>query len=98
MLSFRNLSALYIFVVMFIVFSIWMPDMLLQWDTWKALLGSQAVTAILAIGAAAVRVEPDRRRGLTLLPMRGCRGGDRHPGRCDREAGADRGLDDHQRG
>ena len=50
MLSFRNISALYIFVVMFAVFSLWVPDTFLQWDTWKALLSSQAVTAILAIG------------------------------------------------
>jgi len=49
-LSFRNISALYIFVVMFIVFSIWVPDTFLQWNTWKALFDSQAVTAILAIG------------------------------------------------
>jgi ribose transport system permease protein len=49
-LSFRNISALYIFAVMFIVFSIWVPDTFLQWNTWKALLDSQAVTAILAVG------------------------------------------------
>lgn len=49
-LSFRNISALYIFVVMFAVFSIWVPETFLKWDTWKALLDSQAVTAILAIG------------------------------------------------
>jgi ribose transport system permease protein len=49
-LSFRNISALYIFVVMFAVFSIWVPDTFLDWGTWKALLDSQAVTAILAIG------------------------------------------------
>jgi ribose transport system permease protein len=49
-LSFRNISALYIFVVMFAVFSVWVPDTFLQWDTWKALIDSQAVTAILAIG------------------------------------------------
>ncbi len=35
---------------MFIVFSIWVPDTFLQWNTWKALFDSQAVTAILAIG------------------------------------------------
>lgn len=48
--SFRNISALYIFVVMFAVFSLWVPDTFLQWDTWKALFDSQAVTAILAVG------------------------------------------------
>jgi ribose transport system permease protein len=49
-LSFRNISAIYIFVVMFIVFSIWVPQTFLDWGTWKALIDSQAVTAILAIG------------------------------------------------
>jgi ribose transport system permease protein len=49
-LSFRNISAIYIFIVMFIVFSIWVPDTFLQWNTWKALIDSQAVTAILAVG------------------------------------------------
>jgi ribose transport system permease protein len=49
-LSFRNISAIYIFAVMFIVFSIWVPNTFLQWNTWKALLDSQAVTAILAVG------------------------------------------------
>ena len=49
-LSFRNISALYIFVVMFIVFSIWVPDTFLQWNTWKSLFDAQAVTAILAVG------------------------------------------------
>jgi ribose transport system permease protein len=49
-LSFRNISALYIFVAMFILFSIWVPDTFLQWNTWKTLFDSQAVTAIVAIG------------------------------------------------
>lgn len=49
-LSFRNISALYIFAVMFVVFSLWVPDTFLQWNTWKALFDSQAVTAILAVG------------------------------------------------
>jgi ribose transport system permease protein len=49
-LSFRNISALYIFVAMFILFSIWVPDTFLDWDTWKTLFDSQAVTAIVAIG------------------------------------------------
>jgi ribose transport system permease protein len=50
MLSFRNISAIYVFVVIFVVFSIWVPDTFLLGDTWKALLDSQAVTAVLAIG------------------------------------------------
>lgn len=50
LLSFRNISAIYIFIAMFVIFSIWVPDTFLKWDTWKALIDSQAVTAILAIG------------------------------------------------
>jgi ribose transport system permease protein len=49
-LSFRNVSALYVFVVIFGVFSLWVPETFLAGDTWKALLDSQAVTALLAIG------------------------------------------------
>lgn len=49
-LSFRNISAIYIFALMFIIFSIWVPNTFLQWGTWKAMFDSQAVTAILAIG------------------------------------------------
>jgi ribose transport system permease protein len=49
-LSFRNVSALYVFAVIFILFSIWVPDTFLAWDTWKALISSQAITAMLAIG------------------------------------------------
>jgi ribose transport system permease protein len=49
-LSFRNISAIYIFVAMFIIFSLWVPHTFLKWDTWRALLDSQAETAMLAIG------------------------------------------------
>jgi ribose transport system permease protein len=49
-LSFRNISAVYVFVALFVVFAIWVPETFLEWRTWKALLDSQAVTAVLAIG------------------------------------------------
>jgi ribose transport system permease protein len=49
-LSFRNISAIYVFVVIFVVFSIWVPDTFLAGDTWRALISSQAVTAMLAVG------------------------------------------------
>lgn len=49
-LSFRNVSALYVFVAIFITFALWVPETWLDVDTWKALLDSQAVTALLAIG------------------------------------------------
>jgi ribose transport system permease protein len=49
-LSFRNISAVYVFVALFVLFSIWVPDTFLAGDTWRALISSQAVTAMLAIG------------------------------------------------
>jgi ribose transport system permease protein len=39
-----------VFVVIFVVFSLWVPETFPTWDTWKALLDSQAVTALLAVG------------------------------------------------
>ena len=50
LLSFRNISAIYVFVVLFVIFSIWVPDTFLSGDTWRALISSQAITAMLAIG------------------------------------------------
>src|SRR5437868_14613493 len=49
-LSFRNISAVYIFIALFAIFSLCVPGMFLKWNTWTALLDSQSVTAILAIG------------------------------------------------
>lgn len=49
-LSFRNISAIYVFVVIFVIFSIWVPNTFLSGDTWRSLISSQAVTAMLAIG------------------------------------------------
>lgn len=49
-LSFRNISALYIFAVIFIVFSIWVPDTFLAESTWRSLIDSQAITALIAVG------------------------------------------------
>jgi len=50
LLSFRNISAIYVFVVIFVIFSIWVPHTFLSGDTWRALISSQAVTAMLAVG------------------------------------------------
>src|SRR5690348_9390322 len=50
LLSFRNISAVYVFVVLFVIFSIWVPSTFLSGDTWRALIDSQAVTAMLAVG------------------------------------------------
>ncbi|HEY5333148.1 MAG TPA: ABC transporter permease, partial [Solirubrobacterales bacterium] len=49
-LSFRNISALYIFAVIFIVFSIWVPETFLAESTWRSLIDSQAITALVAVG------------------------------------------------
>jgi ribose transport system permease protein len=49
-LSFRRLSAFYIFAVLFVVFALWVPDTFLSAGTWRSLLDSQALTAMAAIG------------------------------------------------
>lgn len=49
-LSFRNISALYIFAVIMIVFSLWVPETFLAEGTWRALIDSQAITALVAVG------------------------------------------------
>ncbi|MBN9624057.1 MAG: ABC transporter permease [Actinobacteria bacterium] len=49
-LSFRNISAIYIFIAIFVLFSLWVPETFLSGDMGKALLASQAVTAVLAVG------------------------------------------------
>lgn len=50
LLGFRNISALYIFAVLFVVFALWVPGTFLSASTWKALLDNGAVTGIAAIG------------------------------------------------
>ncbi len=50
-LSFRNMSAIYLFLVMFIVFSIVIPSTFLTWDTWRSLLSDQAITCLVAVAA-----------------------------------------------
>ncbi len=50
MLSFRRLSAVYIFVALFLVFSLWVPDTFLTASTWRSMLDGQALTALAAVG------------------------------------------------
>lgn len=50
-LSFRNISAVYIFVVMFVVFSLWIPDRFLQTGVWRSMLDAEALTGLAAIAA-----------------------------------------------
>lgn len=48
--SFRRLSAIYIFIILFIIFSIWVPQTFLTAGTWRSLLATQALPAMAAIG------------------------------------------------
>jgi ribose transport system permease protein len=48
-LGFRNISALYIFVAIFIVFAIRIPRTFLADTTWRTLLDNQVVTGLTAI-------------------------------------------------
>ncbi|MEL5991623.1 ABC transporter permease [Microbacterium phosphatis] len=50
-LSFRNISAVYIFIVIFAVFAIWIPDRFLQPGVWRSLLDAEALTGLAAIAA-----------------------------------------------
>jgi ABC-type sugar transport system ATPase subunit/ribose/xylose/arabinose/galactoside ABC-type transport system permease subunit len=47
--SFRNASALYIFALLFVVFSLWEPATFLTSQTWRLLLDNQAITGMAAI-------------------------------------------------
>lgn len=49
-ISFRNISAVYIFIVIFIVFSVWTPETFLSAGVWRSLLDAEAVTVLTAIG------------------------------------------------
>lgn len=48
-LSFRNASAIYIFGALFVLFSLWVPDTFLTTGTWRSLLATQAITALVAV-------------------------------------------------
>ena len=50
LLSFRRLSAVYIFVLLFAIFGLTQPDTFLTTGTWRSLLDTQALVAMLAIG------------------------------------------------
>lgn len=49
-LSFRNASALWVLVVVFIVFSLWIPNLFLTSTTWRTVLDEQSITAMVAVG------------------------------------------------
>jgi ribose transport system permease protein len=48
-LSFRNISAVYLFVVVFVVFSLWIPERFLAADVWRTLLDANAIPALVAV-------------------------------------------------
>jgi ribose transport system permease protein len=47
--AFTNISAVYIFVLLFVLFALWVPDTFLATGTWKSLLANSALTALVAI-------------------------------------------------
>ncbi len=47
--AFQNISAIYIFVVMFVIFSLWVPDTFLTSGTWRSLISNEAITCLVAI-------------------------------------------------
>jgi ribose transport system permease protein len=49
-LSFRNASAVYLLLLLFVVFSLWEPGSFLTAQTWRSLLDNQAISAMAAIG------------------------------------------------
>ena len=48
-LSFRNISALYIFAALFVLFALWVPDTFLTTGVWRSLLADSAVTALVSV-------------------------------------------------
>lgn len=48
-LSFTNISALYIFVFLFVLFSLWVPNTFLTSGVWHSLFDQSALTALVAI-------------------------------------------------
>ena len=48
-LSFRNIGAVYVWALIIVVFTIWVPETFPTWETVKQLLNGNAVTAMLAL-------------------------------------------------
>lgn len=48
-LSFRNIGAVYVWILLVIVFSFWASDTFLQWDTVRQVLNQNAITALVAL-------------------------------------------------
>jgi ribose transport system permease protein len=52
LLSFKNISAIYIFIAIFAIFAIITPETFLQPGVWRTLLDAQAITVIAAIAVS----------------------------------------------
>lgn len=49
LLGFRNISAIYIFVILFVIFAIWIPETFLTATTWRTLIDSQSFVGLAAV-------------------------------------------------
>jgi ribose transport system permease protein len=49
LLGFRNISAIYILIILFVVFSLWIPDTFLTATTWRTLIDSQSIVGLAAV-------------------------------------------------
>jgi ribose transport system permease protein len=49
-LSYRNISAIYVWLILIVLFAIWVPETFLTAVTWKSMLAQEAVTGIVALG------------------------------------------------
>lgn len=49
--SFRNISAVYIFAALFATFALWTPESFLTPGVWRTLLDAEAITAMAALAA-----------------------------------------------
>jgi ribose transport system permease protein len=48
--SFRRISGIYVWIALLVLFSLWIPETFLTKTTWIDIAGSQAVTAMVALG------------------------------------------------
>lgn len=49
-MSVRNISGVYLFVLLFVIFALWEPETFLTLQTWQVLLDSQAIVGLVALG------------------------------------------------
>ena len=49
-LGFDRFSGIYVWAVLVVIFSLWIPDLFLQWDNAKTILSFEAISTIVALG------------------------------------------------